>query len=538
MSEQRFSDGLRYRVEIPSVEGPRVLEAVLEEAERRSVPVRRVSQGSGVMMLTDAEIRDMARLGAGAGVEVSLFLGPRGAWDTGGQSLVTAAAGGAARGVAGIEAAVAEVRRGVALGIRSFLVADLGVLQTLGEMRGAGELPASLVLKTSVLLPCANPATAAALEALGATTINVSTDLSAAELGELRAACAAPLDVYVEVPDDQGGFVRFYDVPDIVRAAAPVYVKLGLRNAPNIYPSGLHLEELAVTLGRERVRRAELVLRLLEERAPELVEGRGRRPALRPRDPGAMRERFAAIYTAALADILDARGHREQTLPHSIRPLEPGMRLAGPAYTIKGAPGASLDADEYDTSIRAVLAMLGDVPGGHVAVYACDHDVSAHLGELSVTSLKARGVAGCVLDGGCRDVAFIRDEGFPVFSRFVTPEDSTWRWELEATQVPVTIGRVRIEPGDWIVGRRRRRRGRSGSDRRGRARRGGGQGGDGERDPRRRPRGHATARGVRALRDVLSYSSAEGGCGFQTGDESLSALSVRRSTSPPPSSTV
>jgi regulator of RNase E activity RraA len=60
-------------------------------------------------------------------------------------------------------------------------------------------------------------------------------------------------------------------------------------------------------------------------------------------------------------------------------------------------------------------------------------------------------VAGCVLDGGCRDVRFVVDLGFPVFSRFVTPEDSTWRWQIEATQVPVTIGRVRIEPGDWIV---------------------------------------------------------------------------------------
>jgi hypothetical protein len=275
VSDARFADGLRYRIEIPSVEGPRVLEAVLDEAERRSVAVRRVSQGSGVMMLTDAEIGEMARLGADAGVEVSLFLGPRGAWDTGGQSLVTAAAEGIARGDRGIEECVAEVRRGVASGIRSFLVADLGVLRTLGDMRRAGELPESLVLKTSVLLPCANPATAATLEALGATTINVSTDLSAAELGELRAGCTAPLDVYVEVPDDQGGFVRFYDVPEIVRAAAPVYVKLGLRNAPNIYPSGLHLEDLAVKLGRERVRRAELVLRLLAERAPELVEGRG-----------------------------------------------------------------------------------------------------------------------------------------------------------------------------------------------------------------------------------------------------------------------
>ena len=165
-----------------------------------------------------------------------------------------------------------------------------------------------------------------------------------------------------------------------------------------------------------------------------------------------MRARFAAIYTAALADILDARGHHDQTLPPAIRPLERGTRLAGPAYTVKGGPATNPDSASYDEAIRKVLAMLGDVPEGCVAVYACGQDVSAHLGELSVTSLKARGVAGCVLDGGCRDVAFIREEGFPVFSRFVTPEDSTWRWELEATQVPVTIGSVRIDPGDWIVG--------------------------------------------------------------------------------------
>ena len=167
------------------------------------------------------------------------------------------------------------MRRGVAAGIRSFLVADVGVLAVLGRLRTAGDLPPSLVLKTSVLLPCANPATASALEELGANTINTATDLSPAELGEIRSACSAPLDVYVEVPDDQGGFVRHYDVPDMIRAAAPMYVKLGLRNAPNIYPSGLHLEDLAETLGRERVRRAELVIRLLREQAPELVEGRG-----------------------------------------------------------------------------------------------------------------------------------------------------------------------------------------------------------------------------------------------------------------------
>ena len=61
----------------------------------------------------------------------------------------------------------------------------------------------------------------------------------------------------------------------MIRVAAPMYVKLGLRNAPNVYPAGIHLEELAVKLGRERVRRAELVVRLLAALAPELVEGRG-----------------------------------------------------------------------------------------------------------------------------------------------------------------------------------------------------------------------------------------------------------------------
>jgi hypothetical protein len=274
-SGARFADGLRYRVEIPSTEGPAAMRAVLEEAERRRVPVRRVSQGSGVMMLADAEIAEMARMGADAGVEVSLFLGPRGAWDVGGQAAVTGASAGIVRGADGVGWCVAEARRACELGIRSLLVADVGVLAVLAELRAAGELPPTLLLKVSVLLPVANPAAARALERLGAGTLNVATDLSAAQLGELRTATRLPLDVYVEVPDDQGGFVRFYEVADMVRAAAPLYVKLGLRNAPNVYPVGGHLAELAERLSRERVRRTELCLRLLSELAPELVEGAG-----------------------------------------------------------------------------------------------------------------------------------------------------------------------------------------------------------------------------------------------------------------------
>jgi hypothetical protein len=274
-SPQRFADGIRYRLEIPSVEGPGVLRAVLEEAELRSIPIRRVSQGSGVMMLTDEEIREMAVMGAAAGIEVSLFVGPRGAWDTGGQSFVAGAAGGTARGRETLGWCIAEARRACDLGIRGLLVGDVGVLSVLSALRREGELPETLVLKTSVVMPVANPAAAQVLESLGAGTINVATDLSVSDIGEVRSSVGVPVDVYVEVPDDQGGFVRFYEVPELIRAAAPIYVKLGLRNAPNIYPSGLHLQSLAQDLGRERVRRAELCLQLVADLAPELVEKRG-----------------------------------------------------------------------------------------------------------------------------------------------------------------------------------------------------------------------------------------------------------------------
>ncbi len=90
-SPRRFPDGAHYRIEIPGVEGPRALASVLDQAEKEGVTIIRISQGSGVMMLTDPELREMALLGKEARIEVSLFAGPRAAWDTGAQ--ITASAG-------------------------------------------------------------------------------------------------------------------------------------------------------------------------------------------------------------------------------------------------------------------------------------------------------------------------------------------------------------------------------------------------------------------------------------------------------------
>jgi hypothetical protein len=82
-SERRFPDGASFRIEIPSVEDPRVLEAVLDAARAHDIVINRVSQGSGAMLLKEVELRDMAALGAEAGLEVSLFVGPREGFDVG-----------------------------------------------------------------------------------------------------------------------------------------------------------------------------------------------------------------------------------------------------------------------------------------------------------------------------------------------------------------------------------------------------------------------------------------------------------------------
>jgi hypothetical protein len=264
-SAKRFPDGAQYRVEIPSTEGPRCLEAVLEEAERLEVRVHRISQGSGVFLLTDRELDEMAQLGRSAPVEVSLFARPNAGWDTSASSL--APAGGAiapaVRGTEQLVAVLEDVRRAAAHGIRSVLLADVGALSAFAVLRERGDLPPDMQAKMSVMLPIANPATARLLEQLGASTLNVTPDLSLAQIAAMRAAVSCPLDVYVEVPDALGGFVRLHEIPELIRIAAPVYIKFGLRNAPDIYPSGTHLETTAIALSRERVRRARLGLDLL-----------------------------------------------------------------------------------------------------------------------------------------------------------------------------------------------------------------------------------------------------------------------------------
>jgi len=265
-SSLRFPDGEAFHLEIPSTEGPDAFEAVLDEARKHSIRVHRVSQGSGIWMLTDEEIQRMVAIGAANDVEVCLFVGPRAGWDTGRQATTPGGQilSGSLRGADQLSYGLEDVIHGCDLGVRSILVADLGQLYVIGKLKEKGDLPSDLIVKVSASLPVANPAAARLYEDLGATTLNLAVDLSLPALAAIRSAVTLPVDLYIESSDDFGGIMRYYEIPEIVRVAAPVHLKFAVRNSPGVYPSGGHLQSQVELLSRERVRRAALGLALLD----------------------------------------------------------------------------------------------------------------------------------------------------------------------------------------------------------------------------------------------------------------------------------
>jgi len=274
LSAHRFPDGAQFRIEIPSVEGPEALEAVVESAEAAGIVVNRVSQGSGAMLLSASELTAMAVLGSEKGIEVSLFVGPRDEWDLGASSRAPDGAGfyGRVRGVRQLRYALEDVERAVEHGIRSFLVADSGLLELLADAQHRGELPSEVVWKVSAYMAPTNPASFAQLERLGASTINVPSDMTLGQLAELRSVSGLPIDLYVESPDGAGGVVRGHELAELVKVAAPLYAKFGLRNSRGLYPSGGHLRADVVAIAREKVRRAAIALEWAERLSPGLSQ--------------------------------------------------------------------------------------------------------------------------------------------------------------------------------------------------------------------------------------------------------------------------
>ncbi|MFD6416271.1 RraA family protein [Streptomyces sp. NPDC060194] len=178
-------------------------------------------------------------------------------------------------------------------------------------------------------------------------------------------------------------------------------------------------------------------------RASDHGPGTGSGPAV-----GELCDRYARVSTAAVNDVLRARGLTCQVLPHAIAPVRDDMRLAGVAFTIRGARSARLE-DEMEE--RA--AMLEQIPEHSICVWDTSGDEeSAQWGEVMTMAAQRRGCRGAVVDGGVRDTEKVLGLGFPVFARYRTSNGMLGRFRMTGWQVGITLGGVAVAPGDLLVG--------------------------------------------------------------------------------------
>ena len=158
-------------------------------------------------------------------------------------------------------------------------------------------------------------------------------------------------------------------------------------------------------------------------------------------------ERLERCYTGVIHDILREMGLKDFTLPPELRPLLPGTKLAGPAFTLEGKTG---EFDAHET-LLAWTGLLSRAKPGHVWVCQPNTEGCALMGELSAETLKNKGVRGCVIDGLSRDTEFMVDMGFQAYFKAYTPRDIVGAWLPKAVDEPIKIGDVWIRPGDYIL---------------------------------------------------------------------------------------
>ncbi len=255
ISQKRFQDNSQYRFEVPGIQKPSAMRALIDATDKYEVEVHRVTQTKGIMLLTDSEILQMADIAKDAQIELFLSVGPRATYDTSASARTEEGKriGYRLRGYDNLIYGIEEVKRAVELGIKGIVIYDEGLLWVLGKMRKKGEIPGDVHFKVSAHTGHGNPASAKLLEEIGADSFNPVRDLQIPMIASIRNAINISIDLHTENPKSSGGFIRHYEVPDIIKYAAPVYLKTGGAVA------GHHGWDTTEKQAEERIRQVSLV---------------------------------------------------------------------------------------------------------------------------------------------------------------------------------------------------------------------------------------------------------------------------------------
>lgn len=267
VSSKRFNDGGQYRFEVPGIQSPKTMKALLSAARQNDIFIHRVTQTKGIMMLTDEEISEMVELAKEYACELFLSVGPRATYDTSAtvHTKEGSRIGYRLRGYDNLVYAIEDVKRACRLGVRGILLYDEGLLWVLNKMRSEGEIPENVHFKLSAHAGHSNPASAKLLEENGLDSLNPVRDLQIPMIAAIRNATDMSLDLHTENPKSTGGFVRHYEVPQFIKVASPVYLKTGGSVATNHNWDTTESEAVA------RIKQVKLVKRMIDEYCPEAI---------------------------------------------------------------------------------------------------------------------------------------------------------------------------------------------------------------------------------------------------------------------------
>lgn len=242
-----FTAGGHYGIELSSMNNYKIIKETIKRLKKKGIQADRFDECRGLMRLTDREIKDILSITRDHNIGMIFSIGPRAIYSLSAfvKSENGKRMGYRLHGSEQVKHALDEIKRGVELGVKGFLMYDEGLLSKADSLRKTGTIPKETIFKLSVHCGCANYLSAQIYEKLGADTINVVPDLSITDLKDIRKKVKVPLDLFTDTAKAAGAFLRTYDVPQFISVAAPVYLKCGpiSQAQQNHLPTSEELEE-------------------------------------------------------------------------------------------------------------------------------------------------------------------------------------------------------------------------------------------------------------------------------------------------------
>jgi hypothetical protein len=266
-SALQFDLGGQYGVEIPVINTLDVLQTTIKVLKSEGIYCTRFNETHGSFLLSDSELAEMLALCEEEGYGLVVGIGPRPEYDVKAsfyRSEFGLEMGRRLNNNDAIRAGVEEAIRLAELGCRGITLYDIGLMKILDKMRSQGVLPANMMFKTSTHCMAANPLLAKIFHENGANSVTTAHDLGLPVLQEMRRLNPGlVLDVPTDVYKTKGGFIRFYELAEIVQLAAPVMLKMGASAQGHPYDA---VKEKVIV---DRVMRVGRGLAMLDQHLPE-----------------------------------------------------------------------------------------------------------------------------------------------------------------------------------------------------------------------------------------------------------------------------